>query len=75
MPIYEYTCQDCQQTFEIIRPMKDADAKLSCIHCRSDRVKRQLSLFNAASGGKAITTGGGGCSGCAGGSCSTCGTH
>ncbi len=75
MPIYEYACQDCQQTFEVIRPMRDADADLNCLHCHSKQVKRQLSLFNAASGGKAITTSSGGCGSCAGGSCSTCGSY
>jgi putative FmdB family regulatory protein len=75
MPIYEYTCQDCGGSFETIRPMKDADAELTCIHCESKNVKRILSLFNAASGGKSITSGSGGCSGCAGGSCNTCGVN
>ncbi|MBG0785125.1 MAG: zinc ribbon domain-containing protein [Anaerolineaceae bacterium] len=74
MPIYEYQCQDCQSRFEQIRPIKDADSELECPCCQSHNVKRQVSLFNASSGGRPITSGGG-CSGCSGGSCSTCGTH
>ena len=74
MPIYEYLCRDCNKRFERIRPMKDADAEIECQFCRSHNVKRQVSLFNAASGGKVIA-GSGGCSGCSGGSCSTCGTN
>ncbi|QRN84362.1 zinc ribbon domain-containing protein [Chloroflexota bacterium] len=72
MPIYEYRCQDCTHTFELIRSIKDADANLSCPHCQSEQIKRQLSLFNASSGGQSLTSGGG-CSGCSGGSCSSCG--
>ena len=72
MPIYEYLCQDCHQSFEMIRAMQEADNPLECIHCHSRHVKRQLSLFNAASHGQPIA-GGGGCSGCSGGSCSSCG--
>ena len=74
MPIYEYLCQDCQNCFEQIRPMKDADAELECPHCHSNNVKRQLSLFNATSEGRPIAASGG-CSSCSGGSCSTCGTN
>lgn len=74
MPIYEYTCQDCHQNFEMIRTMKDADSELGCSHCQSKNVKRRISLFNASSGGRPITNGGG-CSSCAGGSCSSCGSH
>ncbi|MCB2210014.1 zinc ribbon domain-containing protein [bacterium] len=74
MPIYEYTCQDCGGSFETIRAMKDADAELACTHCQSHHVRRNLFLFNAASGGKSITSSGG-CSSCAGGSCSSCGVN
>ncbi|MDY6873502.1 MAG: zinc ribbon domain-containing protein [Chloroflexota bacterium] len=75
MPIYEYTCQDCGGSFETIRAMKDADAELACTHCQSHHIKRNLSLFNAASGGIALTTSNSSCGGCAGGSCSSCGAN
>ena len=74
MPIYEYTCQDCQTNFEIIRSMQDADAPLNCEHCQGGNVKRRISLFNAASNGRVIA-GGSSCSTCSGGTCSTCGTR
>ena len=74
MPIYEYVCQECQGEFELMRSYKDSDATAACTHCQSEQTRRKLSLFNAASGGRAIASSSG-CSGCAGGACSTCGSH
>lgn len=77
MPIYEYKCQDCTQTFSKRRSMSDADAPIDCPTCGSDQTNRGLSLFatvGASSGSRTRTTaGGGGCSSCSGGSCSSCG--
>ena len=74
MPIYEYTCQDCQTSFEMIRSFKDADSKIECIKCKGENTKRRISLFNASSGGRVIA-GGSDCGGCSGGSCNTCGSN
>lgn len=74
MPIYEYTCQDCQTTFEMIRCIQDADAPVQCIKCSSVNVRRLVSLFNASSSGRSLT-GSSGCDGCSGGTCNTCGGH
>ncbi len=74
MPIYEYVCQDCQTSFEMIRTIEKADSDVNCVKCQSDNVKRRISLFNAASGGHSLT-GDAGCGSCAGGSCSTCHPH
>lgn len=73
MPIYEYLCHDCGARIELMRSMKDADAPTKCAKCESQNMTRLLSLFNASSGGRVVTGGGGSCSGCAGGSCSSCG--
>ncbi len=73
MPIYEYMCLDCGQHFEVIRPMKDADAPISCKECESQHTSRQLSVFYAQSGGRVVAGGNTGCAGCAGGTCASCG--
>ncbi len=73
MPIYEYICLDCREKVELMRPMKDADAQVTCAKCGSPHTSRMLSVFNASSGGRVVAGGGGGCSSCAGGSCSSCG--
>lgn len=73
MPIYEYACLDCGERFERLRPMKDADAPITCTVCESQHTSRLLSLFNAHSGGRAVAgASSGGCGSCSGGSCATC---
>lgn len=73
MPIYEYACLDCGRRFEALRSMKDADTPIACSHCHGDRTTRQLSVFFAQSGGKALAGTSPSCGSCSGGSCSTCG--
>lgn len=75
MPLYEYICQACGQTAELL---VSGGRKPVCPHCGSSRLEKQLSSFNArvagtfpAAGLPACHTGscpspGGGC---AGGSC------
>jgi putative FmdB family regulatory protein len=49
MPLYEYGCRSCGETFELIRRFQDADKDLECPKCHSKKVERQLSKF--ATGG------------------------
>lgn len=72
MPIYEYICKDCGAHLDALRPMRDADKPLVCTDCHSEHTVRQISVFNATSGDRAIAGTSGGCAGCSGGSCSTC---
>jgi putative FmdB family regulatory protein len=51
MPIYEYRCETCGETFEKIRRMQDADNPLQCPRCESEQVERLLSAFATASCG------------------------
>ncbi len=30
MPVYEFACRDCQKTFEIVRPMSESSANVTC---------------------------------------------
>ena len=68
MPIYEYLCLDCRNTFDVLRPMGDADAPVQCEVCEGQRTSRMISLFfsqSESSPGSAST------SACAcGGACS-----
>ncbi len=74
MPLYEYVCQDCGTRFDVLRSMKDADLPARCKSCHGDHSTRQLSVFFAKSGEKAVAgTSSGGCGGCSGGSCASCG--
>lgn len=50
MPIYEYHCEPCDQTFEtLVRTSSDAPR---CPHCGSHDVARQLSVPAAAQTGR-----------------------
>ncbi len=73
MPIYEYTCAICSNTFEKLRTMSEMDAPASCPDCGSNS-KRRLSVFmsfSASAEGERTAIGGGGgcCGGGAGGGC------
>jgi len=77
MPLYEYYCRDCNQTFDALRAMGQADAAIACAACGGISTSRALSLIASPLIGKdspdlGAVTGGGGCA--CGGMCS-CGGH
>jgi putative FmdB family regulatory protein len=47
MPLYEYRCQKCGTSFEMLRRIQDADRDLECPQCKSEHVERLLSTFAA----------------------------
>ncbi len=74
MPIYEYTCGICSNTFERLRSMSQMDDETPCPDC-GGASERQLSVFasfSVGAGGEAsaIAGGGGGC--CGGGAGAGC---
>ena len=74
MPLYEYTCQICLNTFERLRPMSQMDDDANCPDC-GGASKKQLSVFasfstNGEGEVSAIAGGGGGC--CGGGAGAGC---
>lgn len=81
MPIYEYSCEKCQNKFEEIVLGEEI---INCPECGSEKVRQLMSGFRARCGGpiitgspssNAITTRGTSpCASCSGGSCSTCGS-
>ena len=46
MPIFEYKCEKCGESFEKLVP--GASAKVRCEKCGSADVKKQLSRFSAS---------------------------
>jgi len=75
MPIYEYQCNECKDTFECLVFGKE---EIICPGCQGKNVKRILSscgFFSKGSGGETQKTSAGtsSCSGCSATSCSTCG--
>ncbi|MCH8338803.1 MAG: zinc ribbon domain-containing protein [Chloroflexi bacterium] len=69
MPIYEYICLECNDVFDSLRPMSQADSPIVCQTCESEHTSRMISVFFAQADGRSLTQSNGG--GCAcGGSCS-----
>ena len=78
MPIYEYTCDDCECKFDTLRPISQADDPIACSQCEGINTHRALSLFAAVSKGeggetRSVAGTGSGCSTCAATSCTSCG--
>lgn len=73
MPLYEYRCVDCQEQFEALRPMKDADESIGCPACDGLKTKRTLAVFYAQSGGRVLAGSQPNCTACSAQSCSSCG--
>ncbi len=76
MPIYEYSCPDCNVKFELLRPMSRANETATCPRCQKDaeRVLSSFACMAKDSAGEISSIGGGSsaCSTCSATSCSTC---
>jgi putative FmdB family regulatory protein len=44
MPIFEYTCAHCHESFELL---VRSDTRIACPSCDSEKVVKKLSLFAA----------------------------
>ncbi len=77
MPIYEYYCVDCHETFELMRSLAEADAEATCEKCGGTQTRRVVSSFAAFSsegGSRRAVAGSSPCSGCGavGTGCASC---
>ncbi len=61
MPLYEYRCDACDQTFEELRSSSEADAAIECPSCESRRTARKLSRFASGAGSPGSAKGGASC--------------
>lgn len=59
MPMYEYRCTQCGESYEQLRRMSEADAGLVCPHCGSEQVERQISACSIGGCGGGSGSGGG----------------
>jgi putative FmdB family regulatory protein len=69
MPRYEYRCKSCGATFEMRRPMSQANAPAPCPQGHDDTVKLLSTVAVTGNGGAAAPAAGGGGGGCCGGAC------
>ena len=76
MPIYEYSCPDCGDKFELLRSFSQVDEVALCPACNSEarRLVSAFASFSKDSGGVTTSIGGGhSCDTCSSSSCATCG--
>ena len=76
MPLYEFACRSCHNTFERLISFSAAELGVACPSCGATEARRLISTFAAfsksASGEtNAYAAGGGGC--CGGGCACGCG--
>ena len=78
MALYEYKCSECDEQFDVMRPMTAADEPAQCPECGGTESRRLISNFTSITPGAStlstnpvmdarIASGGGG--GCCGGGC------
>jgi putative FmdB family regulatory protein len=74
MPLYEYRCNACAETFDLLRPMADRELQAVCPSCESattmpliSRVAISVRSAPGAASAPAPRASGGG--GCCGGAC------
>lgn len=53
MPIYEYRCEECGETLEILQSMAAGSEGLTCPACGSEQLSKTFSTFAAATGSPA----------------------
>ncbi len=79
MALYEYKCSECEEQFDVMRPMTAADEPAQCPECGGTESRRLISNFTSITpGASALSTNpvmdariasGGGGGGCCGGGC------
>ena len=50
MPIYEYRCENCGESFEKLVKMSASNADVECPACGSKNARKALSLFGVGAG-------------------------
>ena len=50
MPIYEYRCNRCGKSFELLRRFGQTDDEILCPECESAEIERVLSSFGMGGG-------------------------
>jgi len=54
VPIYEYTCKDCETQFEKFVRSMTATVEVRCPHCGSAHAKKGWSTFGTGSSGSSL---------------------
>jgi len=53
MPVYDYVCNDCHKSFELVLTLNEHDKdKIACPKCGSKNVQQEISEFFAVTSKK-----------------------
>jgi len=58
MPIYEYDCKNCGDSFDKLVRISATATKVTCPVCSSGEVKKRLSLFSSKMAGRVTASAG-----------------
>ncbi|NUM35453.1 MAG: zinc ribbon domain-containing protein [Candidatus Brocadiae bacterium] len=73
MPIYEYLCNQCEESFETFIRSSNDQKQVACPKCEGKNLTRQFSSFGMKTSGKFTSSqSGSGCSSCSTHSCHSC---
>lgn len=72
MPMYEYQCGRCDQSFTLLQKVNVRPGETICPHCGDNKIQRLFSSFSSASSKSTeapAPSGGAGLHGCGSGGC------
>jgi len=74
MPVYEYKCETCGETFEELVSSEREEQHVRCLKCDGRDILRLFSVFgfSSESGFVSSSNNSGGCSSCSSKNCSSC---
>ena len=52
MPVYDYVCNDCHKSFELVLTLKEHDDRIACPKCGSKNVEQEAAAFFAVTSRK-----------------------
>ncbi len=52
MPIYEYECQQCKKTSELLIGVSQSKGQIKCNHCGSEKMNKKISSGFVSTGSK-----------------------
>jgi len=52
MPVYDYVCNDCHKSFELVLTLKEHDDQIVCPKCGSKNVEQEMAAFFAVTSKK-----------------------
>jgi putative FmdB family regulatory protein len=52
MPVYDYVCNDCHKSFELVLTLTEHETAIKCPKCGSKNVEQEVAAFFAVTGKK-----------------------